>query len=196
MGEHHREEHYRDIIEGCKKGNRNAQKRFYEMFASKLYAIAVRYVKDEDEAKDVFHDGVLKILDKIGKYNYTGSFEGWVRQVFVNFVIDYLKKKKTVSYNEEISEQNYNEYIDDSFYTLEESELSSLKAEELMKFISELSPAYRIVFNLYVLEGYSHKEIAKYLGISENTSKSNYSRARKKLRDKIEKYLKKRNKRL
>ncbi len=196
MGEHHREEHYRDIIEGCKKGNRNAQKRFYEMFAPKLYAIAVRYVKDEDEAKDVFHDGVLKILDKIGKYNYTGSFEGWVRQVFVNFVIDYLKKKKTVSYNEEISEQNYNEYIDDSFYTLEESELSSLKAEELMKFISELSPAYRIVFNLYVLEGYSHKEIAKYLGISENTSKSNYSRARKKLRDKIEKYLKKRNKRL
>ena len=194
MGENLNGKILNEIIEGCKRRERQAQKKLYEMFSPKLYAIAIRYVGNSDDAKDLLHDGFIKIFDKINKYNYSGSFEGWIRQVFVNFVLDFLKKKKTVEYNDDIRSEHYNELIDENFYTLEESEMSKLKAEILLKMIEKLPPKYRVVFNLYAIEGYSHKEIANYLGISENTSKSNYSRAKQKLRDMIENYLK--NKRL
>ncbi len=194
MGESRNKKILHNIIEGCKRKEREAQRELYEMFSPKLYAIALRYTGNSDDAKDLLHDGFIKIFDKIDKYNYSGSFEGWVRQVFVNFVIDFLKKKKTVEYNDDIRSENYNELVDENFYTLEESEMSQLKAEILLKMIEKLPPKYRAVFNLYAIEGYSHKEIATYLGISENTSKSNYSRAKQKLREMIEEYLK--NKRL
>ncbi len=190
MGENKKKKSLQSIIEGCKRKEKDAQRELYEMFSPKFYAIALRYTGNSEDAKDLLHDGFIKIFDKIDKYNYSGSFEGWIRQVFVNFVIDFLKKKKTVEYNDEIRSENYNELIDDNFYTLEESKISKLKADVLLKMIEKLPPKYRAVFNLYAIEGYSHKEVAKYLGISENTSKSNYSRAKQKLRNLIEEYLK------
>jgi len=192
MGENLKGEKLKELVEGCKKKNPKYQQKLYEMFASRFYGIAVRYIGDRDEAKDVLHDGFLKIFDKIHMYNYSGSFEGWLRQVFVNFVIDYLKKKKTVEYNDEISTRDSGELIDEGFNTIEESELSKLKIEVLLKLIDKLPPMYKMVFNLYAVEGYSHKEIAEYLGISEGTSKSNYSRAKQKLRQYINEYLKNR----
>jgi len=178
------------IIKGCIKKDRKAQKELYERFSPYLYGIALRYAGNEDDAKDYLHDGFLKIFDKIHKYNFSGSFEGWIRQVFINFVIDQLKKRKNVEYNDEVSNETYSELVEDSFNTIEESELSKIKIEVLLKMIEKLPPAYKLVFNMYVMEGYSHKEIAEYLGISESTSKSNYFRAKKKLREMIEKYIK------
>ena len=190
MGEKIKGEDLKRLIEGCKKKDRQAQKELYERFSPVLFGIALRYTGNRDDAQDLLHDGFLKIFDKINKYNFTGSFEGWIKQVFINFVIDWLKKKKHVEYRDEIRNENYNELIDDNFNTLEESELSKLKIEILLKMIDKLPPAYKLVFNMYVFEGYSHKEIGEYLGISENTSKSNYSRAKQKLRNLIEKYIK------
>ena len=190
MGEKIKGEDLKRLVEGCKKKDRQAQKELYERFSPVLFGIALRYTGNRDDAQDLLHDGFLKIFDKINKYNFTGSFEGWIKQVFINFVIDWLKKKKHVEYRDEIRNESYNELVDNNFNTLEESELSKLKIEILLKMIDKLPPAYKLVFNMYVFEGYSHKEIGEFLGISENTSKSNYSRAKQKLRNLIEKYLK------
>jgi RNA polymerase sigma factor (sigma-70 family) len=190
MGKDIKEEALKNIIEGCQKRDRRSQKELYQRFSPILYGIALRFTGNEDDAKDLLQEGFLKIFDKIDKYNFSGSFEGWVKRVFVNFVIDSFKKKKNVEYRDEISNNDYNELVDDNFYTLEESELSKLKIDVLLKMIDKLPPAYKLVFNMYVFEGYSHKEIGKILGISENTSKSNYSRARQKLKKMIEIYIK------
>ena len=192
MDKNHKSVDIHNIIEGCKKKDREAQRKLYEMFSPKLYAIAIRYTGNTEDAKDLLHDGFIKIFGKINKYTYNGSFDGWIQQVFVNFVLDFLKKKRLLYYNDELKNEKYNEIFDENFYTIEEKEISKLKEEVLLKIIEKLSPKYRIVFNLYVLEGYSHKEIAKFLNISESTSKSNFFRAKQKLRKMIEEYLKNR----
>ena len=192
MDKSHKSVEIHKIIEGCKKKDREAQRKLYEMFSPKLYTIAIRYTGNAEDAKDLLHDGFIKIFGKINKYTYNGSFDGWIQQVFVNFVLDFLKKKRLLYYNDELKNEKYNEIFDENFYTIEEKEISKLKEEVLLKIIEKLSPKYRIVFNLYVLEGYSHKEIAKFLNISESTSKSNFFRAKQKLRKMIEEYLKNR----
>ena len=159
-----------ELIKGCVRRERNAQKRLYETFSSKMYALCCRYVKDSMEAEDVLVTAFTKILDRIDQYKGEGSFEGWIRRVVVNEALTYLRRNRSMYIETELEaadrEPDY-QLISDH-----------LEAEDLLNMIQELPAGYRIVFNLYSIDGYSHKEIADQLKISENTSKSQLSRAR------------------
>lgn len=159
-----------ELINGCRTRNRAAQKRLYDTFSSKMYALCCRYVKDSMEAEDVLITAFTKILDKIDQYKHEGSFEGWIRRIVVNESLTYLRRNRNMYLETELEAADY----EPDYQSLSDS----LEAEDLLKMISELPSGYRIVFNLYAIDGYSHKEIAEQLGISENTSKSQLSRAR------------------
>jgi len=159
-----------ELIEGCRRQDRQAQKRLYDQYASKFYALCCRYVKDKMEAEDVLITAFTKILNRIDQYTGEGNFEGWMRKVVVNDALSYLRKNKNMYLETDISAADY----EPDYEKLE----NQLEAEDLLKMIESLPTGYRIVFNLYAIEGYSHKEIADQLGISENTSKSQLSRAR------------------
>jgi len=159
-----------ELIEGCKKHDRHAQRFLYDHFAPKMHALCCRYIKDKMEAEDVLVTSFTKIFDRIGQFKSEGSFEGWIRRIVVNESLTYLRRNKSMYLETDIEaadrEPDY-ERLD-----------SQLEADDLLKLIAELPAGYRIVFNLYAIDGYSHKEIADQLGISENTSKSQLSRAR------------------
>lgn len=159
-----------ELIKGCVRRERSAQKRLYETFSSKMYALCCRYVKDSMEAEDVLVTAFTKILDRIDQYKGEGSFEGWIRRVVVNEALTYLRRNRSMYIETELEaadrEPDYQLMSD------------HLEEEDLMNMIQELPAGYRIVFNLYAIDGYSHKEIADQLNISENTSKSQLSRAR------------------
>jgi RNA polymerase sigma-70 factor (ECF subfamily) len=166
-----------DIIKGCLKNDRASQKALYEQHYGKMLGVCLRYAKDKDEAKDVLHEGFLKVFTNLKNFNGTGSFEGWIRRVMVNTSIDHLRKNKqnylivsTVYANEKAS--NLADEVED------EDLLLQIDKEEILKAVQELTPAYRTVFNLYVIEEFSHREIAEMLDISEGTSKSNLSKAK------------------
>ena len=166
-----------EMIEGCKKGDRHAQKLLYDRFSGKMFALCCRYVKDKMEAEDILLTAFTKILDRIGQYKNEGSFEGWIRKVMVNESLSYLRKNKSMYVETDIEavdkEPNY------------EKLENHLEAQDLLKLISELPSGYRIVFNMFTIDGYSHKEIGEQLGINENTSKSQLSRARIVLQKKL-----------
>ncbi len=168
------------IIFGCQEGDPVAQKELYNMFKTKMFGICLRYAGDFSEAQDILHDGFLKIYEKVGQFKFRGSFEGWVRKIIVNTALERFRTKYQMV------------DINDSYKELDrkgsENISGDISAKELLKFVQELSPRYRTVFNLYAIEGYSHKEISKMLNISEGTSKSNLSRARAILQEKIIKY--------
>lgn len=159
-----------ELIEGCRRQNRQAQQALYELYSGKMYALCCRYVKDKMEAEDVLVVSFTKIFERIHQYKGDGSFEGWIRRVMVNESLGFLRKNKSMYVETDIEaadrEPNY-EQLD-----------SALEAEDLMKLIEGLPTGYRVVFNLYAIDGYSHQEIAEQLGINENTSKSQLSRAR------------------
>jgi RNA polymerase sigma-70 factor (ECF subfamily) len=159
-----------ELIEGCRRQNRQAQQALYELYSGKMYALCCRYVKDKMEAEDVLVVAFTKIFERIHQYKGDGSFEGWIRRVMVNESLGFLRKNKNMYVETDIEaaerEPNY-EQLD-----------SALEAEDLMKLIEGLPTGYRVVFNLYAIDGYSHQEIGEQLGISENTSKSQLSRAR------------------
>lgn len=159
-----------ELIEGCRRQNRQAQQALYELYSGKMYALCCRYVKDKMEAEDVLVVAFTKIFERIHQYKGDGSFEGWIRRVMVNESLGFLRKNKNMYVETDIEaaerEPNY-EQLD-----------SALEAEDLMKLIEGLPTGYRVVFNLYAIDGYSHQEIAEQLGINENTSKSQLSRAR------------------
>jgi RNA polymerase sigma-70 factor (ECF subfamily) len=159
-----------ELIEGCRRQNRQAQQALYELYSGKMYALCCRYVKDKMEAEDVLVVAFTKIFERIHQYKGDGSFEGWIRRVMVNESLGFLRKNKNMYVETDIEaaerEPNY-EQLD-----------SVLEAEDLMKLIEGLPTGYRVVFNLYAIDGYSHQEIGEQLGISENTSKSQLSRAR------------------
>jgi RNA polymerase sigma factor (sigma-70 family) len=159
-----------ELIEGCKRKDAKAQKNLYERYSGKLYALCCRYIKEKMEAEDVLITAFTKILDRIDQYKGEGSFEGWMKRVVVNESLTYLRKNKNMYLEMDIEAADR----EPDFEKLE----SHLQAEDLMKMIEALPSGYRIVFNLYAIDGYSHKEIAEQLGISENTSKSQLSRAR------------------
>lgn len=159
-----------DMIEGCKKGDRHAQRLLYNRFSGKMYALCCRYVKDKMEAEDVMITAFTKIMDRINQYKGEGSFEGWVRRVMVNESLSYLRRNKSMYVETDIKAAD----LEPDYEQLD----SQLEAQDLLKLISELPSGYRIVFNLYAIDGYSHKEIGDQLGINENTSKSQLSRAR------------------
>ncbi len=159
-----------DLIEGCKKGDRHAQKHLYDRFSGKMYALCCRYVKDKMEAEDVLVTAFTKILERIDQYKGDGSFEGWIRRVMVNESLSYLRRNKSMYLETDIEAADF----EPDYERLE----SQLEAEDLLKLIADLPSGYRIVFNLYAIDGYSHKEIGAQLGINESTSKSQLSRAR------------------
>ncbi len=167
----------KDWIEGCKRQNRDAQHALYEFFAGKMYTLCCRYIKDKMEAEDVLVMAFTKIFERIDQYKNEGSFEGWIRKVMVNESLSYLRKNKNMYLETDIEAADREPDYD----RIE----SQMEAEDLMKLIASLPTGYRIVFNLYSVDGFSHQEIADQLGISENTSKSQLSRARALLQKKL-----------
>jgi RNA polymerase sigma-70 factor (ECF subfamily) len=168
----------KEIIEGCIKQNRKAQKMLYDRYASKFLGICMRYAKDKQEAEDILQEGFLKIFERINKYHFAGAFEGWMRRIIVNTAIsNYRKNLKYYNHYDisEITEYDNDNNTQDLEFTL----------EEMLKVIQSLSPGYRIIFNLYAIEGYAHKEIAEMLGIDVSTSKSQYSRAKKIIQNRL-----------
>ncbi len=159
-----------ELIEGCKKKNAQAQKGLYDYYAGRLYALCCRYIKEKMEAEDVLIIAFTKILDRIDQYKGEGSFEGWMKRIVVNESLTYLRRNKNMYLEMDIEAADR----EPEFDKME----NELHAEDLIKLVDALPSGYRIVFNLYAIDGYSHKEIAEQLGISENTSKSQLSRAR------------------
>jgi RNA polymerase sigma factor (sigma-70 family) len=159
-----------ELIEGCRRNDRTAQKALFDRMAPKMLSVCRRYVRDRMEAEDVLVVSFTKVFERIGQFKGDGSFEGWVRRIVVNESLTYLRKNKGM-------------YLETDLETAErESESvpseNGLEAEDLMKLIQELPAGYRMVFNLYAIDGFSHKEIAEQIGITESTSKSQLSRAR------------------
>lgn len=159
-----------ELIKGCLRRDANAQRQLYDTFSSRMYSICYRYVKDSMEAEDILVTAFMKVFDKIAQFKNEGSFEGWIRRIVVNEALTYLRRNRSMYLETELEaadrEPDYNMLGD------------HLEAEDLLNMIKELPTGYRIVFNMYAIDGYSHKEIADQLGISENTSKSQLSRAR------------------
>jgi RNA polymerase sigma factor (sigma-70 family) len=166
-----------ELIEGCRRNERAAQKALYERMAAKMFAICCRYVKDRMEAEDVLVTSFTKVFDRIDQFKAEGSFEGWVRRIVVNEALTYLRKNKSMYLETDLEAADREPDIGSLDYQLE--------AEDLLKLVAELPAGYKIVFNLYAIDGYSHKEIAGQLGISENTSKSQLSRARAHLQNRL-----------
>ncbi|MBD8488120.1 sigma-70 family RNA polymerase sigma factor [Echinicola sp. CAU 1574] len=166
-----------DIIKGCLQGNRNAQKHLYDQYAGKFLAICRRYIKDRDLAEDVMIEGFMKIFEKLTQYESKGSFEGWMKRIIVTQSLLTLRKNQKLS-----MEVNLEHHLEAG---MPHYEFVDMEANELMEMIQELPVGYKTVFNLYAIEGYSHAEVSDLLGISENTSKSQLSRARALLKEKI-----------
>jgi RNA polymerase sigma factor (sigma-70 family) len=165
------------IIKQCIKGEVEFQQELYSFFADRMFALCMQYAKDYEEAKDLMQEGFIKVFNSLGQFRFKGSFEGWVRRIFVNNAIESFRSKKMKFSDMEI--QNYAE--DFSFDGI----MDQIAAQDILNLVQELSPQYRLVFNLYAIEGYNHREIGELLKISEGTSKSNLSRARTILQEKI-----------
>jgi RNA polymerase sigma-70 factor (ECF subfamily) len=159
-----------ELVKGCLRRDRSAQRQLYESYSSKMYSICYRYVKDSMEAEDILITAFTKVFDKIGQFKNEGSFEGWIRRIVVNEALTYLRRNRSMYLETELEQVDR----EPDFSRLSDH----LEAEDLMNMIKELPTGYRIVFNMYAIDGYSHKEIAGQLNISENTSKSQLSRAR------------------
>jgi len=166
------------LIEACKKGDRRAQKAVYDSLAGKMYTVCLRYMGDREAAEDILQDGFVTLFTKIDSYSGEGSFEGWARKIFANTALMSLRKKDVLKQTEDVSAAW--DITNDS-----PSAIENIGYKDLLKMISELPPGFRTVFNMYVMEGYSHKEIAKELGVSEATSRSQLQRARAMLQNKI-----------
>lgn len=165
-----------ELIDGCKRGNTKSQEQIYRLLAPKLFAVCLKYSRSYEEAQDNLQDGFLLIFEKIKQFNYKGSFEGWSKRVLINFILQQYRKQSFF----EIVSENFPEEIE------VEVEEENVSLDFLTRIIQELPDRYRLVFNLYVLDGYSHKEIAEMLEINVGTSKSNLARAKAILKEKIE----------
>ena len=168
------------LIKKCVSGDQRAQRMLFDKFAPKMLGVCLRYAPNVEIAQDVLQDGFIKVFGKLSEFKMDGSFEGWIRRIMVNTSLDEIRRNKKRQNDVDMSAVEY--MVEDKSYILE-----SLQAEDLLKMVQELPIGYRTVFNLYAIEGYSHKEIAEQLDISENTSKSQYSRAKTQLREMIEK---------
>ncbi|HWH62512.1 MAG TPA: RNA polymerase sigma factor [Ginsengibacter sp.] len=168
-----------DLIKGCIDGNRQMQELLYKKFSPKMYGVCLRYSGNVDDANDLLQEGFIKVFKNLQKFRGEGSFEGWMRRIFVNTSIEHFRKKVKL-YN--VSEVQENTIEDISLNILD-----TLAEKDLIAIVNELSPGYKTVFNMHVIEGYSHKEIADMLGITEGTSKSQLARAKGVLKKSIEK---------
>lgn len=157
-------------VKACQKGDGAAQRQVYEKYARKMLGVCLRYVRDEFEAEEILISGFMKVFDKISQFKGEGSFEGWVRKIMVNEALGYLRRTKSIYLETDLEKADY----EPDYQSLG----NQLEEEDLLRMIQQLPSGYQTVFNLYAIEGYSHKEIGEMLGISENTSKSQLSRAR------------------
>ncbi|MHA7942521.1 RNA polymerase sigma factor [Formosa sp. 3Alg 14/1] len=165
------------LIHKCKRNNLKAQSELYTLFSSKLYSVCLKYSRNTAEAQDNLQDAFLTIFSKISQYNNTGSFEGWLKRIAINTALQRYREKGVFDIiNDDIVDE-----------TIEVNDHEDISLDYLLKLIQTLPNRYRLVFNLYVLDGFSHKDISEMLKISIGTSKSNLARARKILQEKIEK---------
>ena len=167
----------KELISGCKKGDRKAQEQLYRKYSKILFGVCLKYSRNKVEAEDNLHDCFMTIYDKIGQYKSKGSFEGWMKRIAVNTVLQKYRKAQHLN----VVTENLIEEIElDAGY-------GDISLQTLLKYIQELPNKYRLTFNMYVLDGYTHKEISEALGTSLGTSKSNLARARMILKEKIKK---------
>lgn len=160
-----------ELLAGCKQGKPKFQEALYQQYASRMMAICVRYAYTSFEAEDIFHDAFVKVFQAIEKYRGEGSFEGWMRHIFVNTAINNYHKNKKRFHHSDVEEAG-------NVQQFEPDMLDTLSAEELLSLVTQLPDGYKMVFNLYVIEGYTHKEIGEMLGITEGTSKSQLAKAK------------------
>lgn len=173
-----------DIIKGCLKNNRESQKALYDYYYNKMLGLCLRYSKDSAEAKEILHEGFFKVFSTLKSFKAPESFESWIKKIMVNTAIDYLHKNKQ---NLIVSTFNANKTAVNTLEEISDEELIlNIDKKEILKALQELTPAYRKVFNLFLIEGHSHKQIAEMLDISEDTSESNLSKAKFNLRKNIQ----------
>lgn len=162
------------LVDGCKKAGPVAQRELYDRYSRRMFGVCLRYAASREEAEDLLQEAFLTVFEKISSYKGSGSLEGWIRRVVVNTALQHFRKQKLT-------------WVDvENAPDIPAGEEVSLETKELLRMIQELPTGFRTVFNLYAIEGYSHAEIGSLLGISENTSKSQYSRARAQLMDKVQ----------
>jgi RNA polymerase sigma-70 factor (ECF subfamily) len=162
----------KNIINGCLKGNRRDQELLYRRHAAKLFAVSLQYSGNDEEARDILQEGFIKIFENLVHYKHEGSFEGWMRRIVVNTALEKYRSKHNLYRVDDIDQ------IPEQDAAPDNDDYAGLEATDLLEIIRELPPKYRMVFNLYAIEGYSHREISNMVNISEGTSKSNLSRAR------------------
>jgi RNA polymerase sigma factor (sigma-70 family) len=162
----------KEILNGCLAGNRRDQELLYRRHSSKLYAVSLQYSGNDEEARDILQEGFIKIFENLRQYKHEGSFEGWMRRIMVNTALERFRSRHNLYRVDDIDQ------IPEPDAEPDNQDYAGLEANDLLEIIRELPPKYRMVFNLYAIEGYSHKEISTMVNISEGTSKSNLSRAR------------------
>ncbi len=167
-----------EMIEGAKRGDRRSQKAIFDLLSPKMFAVCLRYMGDRDAAEDILQDGFVTLFSKLDSYSGAGSFEGWARRIFVNTALMSLRKKDALKNTEDL-DVAWNVASNDP------SPIQKIGNDDLLKMVASLPPGFRAVFNMYIIEGYSHKEIAEALGISETTSRSQLQRARMLMQSKI-----------
>jgi RNA polymerase sigma factor (sigma-70 family) len=170
-----------DLIDGCLQGDRKLQKELYERFAPKMYGVCLRYAGNAEEAEDILQEGFVKVFNKMGSFRREGSFEGWIRRIIVNTAIEHFRCK---TYLAPVTERE-EEHMESDYLSV----LDNLAEKDIIGLVQQLSPGYRSVFNMYVIEGYTHRQIAEIMGISEGTSKSQLSRAKSILQDLVRTHL-------
>ena len=168
-----------ELVQGCAELNRFYQKKLYERFARKMMAVCLCYTRDTYEAENIVQEGFIKIFENIKRYQPTGSLEGWVRRIMVNTATDYYRKKKRIKF----SEVN----LEDAENQVGAMDLDTFSTRDIIASIQQLPEGCRMVFTLYAIEGFTHKEIGEALDISVGTSKSQFSRARMLLQEKLKK---------
>ncbi|MBL3657414.1 RNA polymerase sigma factor [Fulvivirga sediminis] len=168
-----------DLVEGCRKGDRGSQRQLYDLYSKKMMAVAMRYSKFDQEAEDIIQEAFIKIFDKISTFRGESRLDFWIKRIVVNTALNHQRSKLYLFPMTDINDVTFTEDSDFS--------LSDFNFKELLKMIQRLPAGCQTVFNLYAIEGYTHKEIAEELNISEGTSKSQYSRARALLQDQFKK---------
>ncbi len=165
------------LLEGCKRGKPKSQEALYKRFAAAMYGICLQYASNEEDAQDIMQEGFVKVFRKLDQLKNPAAFPGWIRRVMVNTALE--------KYRSQVHLQRIDDVIEEADTAMDNEIFENLTCQELVGVIQTLTPKYRMVFNLFAIEGYSHKEISDELGISVGTSKSNLSRARAILQDKI-----------
>lgn len=163
------------LVAGCLKGDPIAQKALYQTYARKMMSICMRYAPGREQAQDILQDGFVKVFQKMDHYRGDGPLGGWIARTMVNTALDHIRRNKPFEHSLDLTEAEH-------LHAIDEQVLASMGADELLALIQALPPGYRTVFNLFVIEGYPHKEIGAMLNISENTSKSQFMKARAFLR--------------